>query len=114
MLGALTRDALLLVLEQLDAVDLSHAAAVSTVWCDCSREFERDVLCCGFVDDESEPVDDSGSHIFDYPAFGSIEAAAISVQRWLRFKRRHGEVARQFGKLRSMTSFTCAVLCDPS
>ena len=120
MLGALTRDAFLLVLEQLDAVDLSHAAAVSTAWRDYSREIVRVVLCGWFIVDESDPLDDSGFLVFDYQALGSIEAAAISVQRWLRFKRRHGEVARQFGKLRSMTSFifeepvpVCtAVLCD--
>ena len=120
MLGALTRDAFLLVLEQLDAVDLSHAAAVSTVWRDCSREIVRVVLCGWFIVDESDPLDDSGFPVFDYPAFGSIEAAAISVQRWLRLKLRHGDIARQFGKLRSMTSFifeepvpVCtAVLCN--
>ena len=120
MARGLAGDALHTVLELLDDVELPVAAQVCWLWCEHARAIgARNVVCSGCLLDIGGELHEQALALFEGAGNQTAEAALISACRWRMFRRRHGHLARQLGKLCSMAAFEqddpelcTAVVCD--
>lgn len=110
IISVLGNDALLLVMEQLDAPELTTAAAVCRTWRSVAHEPRlhaalRVLHHPRFLLNETLQL--ARRALRQMRAMPSVEAAALSAVRLNKFYRRHTHLrVRDMGKLRSITAFS--------
>lgn len=101
-----THNALTLVLELLDDVELTVAQQVCAEWRAHALAIgARAVVCCGKILDEDDTwmEEQRARELFQTPP--PLSEKLCVARRWLAFQRRHPDVANIMGTLRSVAAF---------